>query len=170
MKRFGSIDNPVKYFVFALIAIAVILYFFLPRARKDVEVDPETGEERTVIRYVGGGLGRDRLLWNEIKREFEKTHPHIVLKFVRSFSPRKVDTMIAGGVAPDIISVGSDQVAYYLEAKALADLTDFIRQDPQLYRDLQPGGDFYDIMIEPFRVGERIYMIPIWYTPFVVFY
>jgi len=162
-------ENSVKVFIIALVALIVVIYFLLPEPREG-DLNPETGQPRTAITFVGGGLGRDRLLFAEIEQTFERQHPDIDLKFIRSTTNRKVDTMISGGVAPDILNIGHDRVAYYLEVGALADLTPFIEQDSALQKDLQPGGDFYEIMVEPFRTGDRTYMIPTWYTPFFIYY
>ncbi|MBN1348987.1 extracellular solute-binding protein [candidate division KSB1 bacterium] len=162
-------ENSVKVFIYGLIIAIILVYMVLPEPRKG-EINAETGEPRIAITFVGGGLGRDRLLFDEIERTFEKQHPNIDLKFIRSTTNRKVDTMISSGVSPDILNIGHDRVAYYLEVGALADLTPFIRDDPQLQRDLQAGGDFYEIMVEPFKTSDKIYMIPTWYTPFFIYY
>ncbi|MCI0512689.1 extracellular solute-binding protein [candidate division KSB1 bacterium] len=162
-------ENRVKYALIALFAAILVIYYLLPSPRKG-GLNPLTGKPRTVITFVGGGMGRDRLLFGEIEATFEQKYPGIDLKFIRSTAERKVDTMISGGVAPDILMIGHDRVAYYLEVNALADLTSLIAADSALSQDLQPGGDFYEIMLEPFRTRDKIFMLPTWYTPFFIYY
>ena len=162
-------EKSINYFIYGLIIILIPLYLILPEPRKGV-INPQTGLPKVVITYVGGGVGRDRELFAELEEKFEKKYPDVDLKFIRTTLPRKIDTMISGGVAPDIISVTADRVAYYFEVEALTDLTPFIDREKELKNDLETGGDFYNIMLEPFRSGDKIYMIPTWYVPFFIFY
>lgn len=163
-------NNPVNWFILFLCTAVVGLYLILPQPRQTVTHDPVTGKEKKTVTLVFGGLGRDRLVMNEVKEKFEAAHPDMAIKFIRTFSPRKVETMIAAGIAPDVLIVPYDKVPYYREAGAILDITSFVTNDPELYADLKEGGDFYDVLVEPFHVEGKIDMLPLWYTPFILYY
>ena len=161
-------DRSLQIAVVGLAVLAVVLFLFLPDPARD-----PSGADRVTITYCGGGLGRDRLMFDDLKAVFERRHPEIRLRFIRGTASleRKVDTMIAGGAAPDVLSVNVDQVAHYTEGGALLDLTPFILEDARLAADLEPAGDFYEILTRPFRSADGTWrLLPVWYTPFFVYY
>ncbi|MBN2446395.1 MAG: sugar ABC transporter substrate-binding protein, partial [Phycisphaerae bacterium] len=139
--------------------------------------------DKTVITLCRGGYKRDREQMREIKAAFEQKHPDICLNVIRSNVTRKADTMIAAGVAPDVLFVPCDTVDYYIQAGALRDLTPYIEQDPELRKafgrtlfddDGEGEPDFIEPLVTPF-VREvdgrrRLYAIPISYAPFFVYY
>src|SRR5262249_35214780 len=81
---------------------------------------------KTVLTLCKGGPKRDREEMKEFRAAFEKANPDIFLNIIQSELERKTDTMIAAGVAPDLIYVLCDRLEYYVEAGALLDLAPFI--------------------------------------------
>ena len=137
---------------------------------------------KTILTICRSAVKRDRLETRELKAAFEARHPDIFLHVIQSNLERKPDTMIAAGVAPDLVFVGVDKVNFYLEGDALLDLTPFVEADPEL-ADLRaamradpeaPPTDFFPQAVEPFvreRDGQRrLYAMPVNYTPFIVYY
>jgi multiple sugar transport system permease protein len=176
MVRFG---DPIRWLLGGLVLFAFVLYGFLPRPPA-ARPDPATGKPRTVVKLIGGHLERDRQMWRAIKEGFERDHPDLELNVLRGGgTDRKVDTMIAGGVAPDVIEIEFDKLYYYVEAKALLDLKPFIAADPELQRDIQGytdttgprPPDFFEFAVDAFRGAQgELFALPTWYLNFLVFY
>lgn len=177
MPRLG---DPTRWMLGGLLVFAAVLYWFLPRP-EDTALDRLTGKRKTVVTVMGGFVERDRQIWQAVEESFEREHPHIDLKVLRGAGePRKVDTMIAGGVAPDVLRIDSTNTYYYVEADALLDLAPFVASDVQLTRDVcgytdESGRlhkpDYFDFAIDAFR-GEngQLYALPTWYCNFFVYY
>ena len=66
-------EKSINYFIYSLVIIIILPYFILPEPRKG-EINPQTGEPRVVITYVGGGVGRDRALFAELEEKFEQKY------------------------------------------------------------------------------------------------
>ncbi len=158
--------------VAGLIAVAALCRFAM-REANPVPAD------KTVITLVRGGTKRDRDELRELLDAFHARNPDVFVKVIYASLERKADTMIAGGVAPDILYTGCDRISYYLEANALLDLTPFLDEDPELAGDLlgrSDGvrGDFYEETVRPFLREEngrrRLYLLPVNFTPWIVYY
>ena len=162
-----------------LLTLAVVLYWFLPRPDTQA-VNPATGDPRTLITVVGGFVERDRQMWAAVEDAFEHDHPDIDLKVLRGAGePRKLDSMIAAGVAPDVFRITSDNAYQYITAGTLRDLTAFIDADPALRYDVGfdagageqgPPPDYFDFSVAAFRLDNRLYALPMWYANFFVYY
>jgi multiple sugar transport system permease protein len=171
--------DPIRWMLVGLALAAFVLYWFLPRPRAP-HPNPRTGQPRTTVTVVGGFVERDRQMWHAIKEGFERDNPDLELKVLRGGgTDRKVDTMIAGGVAPDIIEIEFDKLYYYVNAGALLDLAPFVKADPQLQRDIQgytdstgrQPPDFFEFAVNAFRGAHgELYALPTWYLNFFVYY
>ncbi len=181
--------DPIRWLLGGLVLLVFVLYWLLPQPAVSGP-DPTTGRPRTVITVVGGFVERDRQMWQAIEEGFERDHPAIDLKVLRGGgTDRKVDTMIAGGVAPDVIQVEFDKLYYYVEADALLDLQPFVAADPELLSDITGAGptlpaevqaaddgracqpDFFEFALDAFRGAHgEVYALPTWYLNFFVFY
>ena len=118
-----------------------------------------------VLRWVVNSQERDLLFARAAKRAFEARHPAIRIQFIRSNEGRKVETMIAGGDAPDVLQYGLDRAHYFAEAKVLRDLTPLMSEEDKA--DLRA---FFPVALEPFVKEGRLYGLPWGYVPFVLFY
>lgn len=175
MQRGG---DPLHWMLAGLLVLAGVLYVFLPRPRAARQAG--SGRPKVVITCIGGQLERDRQMWQALEAGFERDHPDIDLHVLRGGgTQRKVDAMIAGGVAPDILEVNADNAHAYIEAGALRDLTPLVTGDPELARDVagytDAAGrwhepDYFAFALDAFRAGPRLYALPIWYCNFVVYY
>lgn len=176
MDRFG---DPTRWMLAGLLVVAGLLYLVLPRPPRGTTTD-EQGVQRTIITVIGGAFERDRQMWQAIEAGFERDHPEIDLQVMRGGgTQRKIDTMIAGGVAPDILEVQWEQVQHYMDAGALLDLAPFVAADPDLQRDIhgytdhtgrRHPPDFFEFAMEAFREGGHQYALPGWYINFFFFY
>ncbi len=176
LQTIANSDAGLAALVVGLLAVAGACWLAMRRA------NPIPVGDKTVITICRGGTKRDRLETRELKAAFEAAHPGIYLNVIQSNLERKPDTMIAAGVAPDILNVGVDKVDYYLDGDALLDLTPFIERDADL-ADLRAAvaagaeaaaSDFFPQTVTPFvrTVGgqRRLLAMPINYTPFIVYY
>ncbi|HEY3281821.1 MAG TPA: extracellular solute-binding protein [Armatimonadota bacterium] len=129
-----------------------------------LERPPEQRPGKVVLRWVVNSMERDQVFARAIKVAFEARNPDIVIQFIKSNEGSKVDTMIAGGDAPDILTVGTDSVYYYIEARALRDLSTLM--SPQERREL---AGYYPVTLAPFQRGSRLYARPWGFVPFILY-
>src|SRR5262249_54609660 len=94
-----------------------------------------------------------------------RAYPGVRIQFIKTNEGRKVETMISGGDAPDIINVGMDRLHYFVQAGVLRDLGPFMASP-----DLADLRSFFPATMAPFRQGEHVYAIPWGYVPFILFY
>lgn len=130
-----------------------------------LEQSPEAKPDGVTLRWVINSQERDVRFAEAAKRAFEAKHPGIHIQFIKTNEGRKVETMIAGGDAPDILSFGMDRVHYFVKARVVRDLTPFLTS-----ADRDDLKRFFPVTLEPFRDGERLYGLPWGYVPFILFY
>lgn len=118
-----------------------------------------------VLRWVVNSQERDQVFARALKQAFEARHPGIRIQFIKQNEGRKVDTMIAGGDAPDLIELHIDKLHYYVEAGILRDLTPML--SPAERADLKA---YFPVAREPFQREGQVYGIPWGYVPFLLFY
>src|SRR5258708_4873679 len=88
-----------------------------------LERSPEQRPGAVTLRWVINSQERDVQFGEAACKAFEASHPGIRIQFIKQSEGHKVEAMIAGGDAPDIVNVGMDQIHYYVEAGVLRDLT-----------------------------------------------
>jgi multiple sugar transport system permease protein len=140
------------------IAALLVLWFAL-------EQSPVQKGSAVVIRWVVNSQERDLLFANAARQAFEARHPDIRIQFIKSNEGNKVETMIAGGDAPDIVNVGMDRIHYYVSAHVLRDLTPFMNDG-----DRQDLTGYFPVTLAPFGQGGHVYGLPWGYVPFILFY
>jgi len=153
------VNGWLKLLLLILVLIAIGLYFLLEDA-SDL-----AGPDRITLTMVHGGFERDRIVAEMLKKRFEEVNPDLYLNIIRTSVERKVDAMIAGRVAPDILYIKFDEVAYHFKGETMLDLMPFISNDEELNLD-----DYYPQMLKPFTRSGRLYTLPCFYTPFIVYY
>ncbi|MBU0641518.1 MAG: extracellular solute-binding protein [Planctomycetes bacterium] len=176
LQALGSSDPGLLGMVAGLLVIAACCRFVM-REASPIPTD------KTVVTVCKGGPKRDRVEMKELRAAFAEARPDIYINVIQSNLQRKSDTMIAAGVPPDLVYVLCDKVDYYAASGALLDLVPLIAEDPELRRAFGrslfddptlPAGDFFQQTITPFvretNGRKRLYVLPVNYTPFVVYY
>src|SRR5215510_7150936 len=95
-----------------LIAALIPVWILLERS-------PEQQKGGAVLRWVVNSQERDQVFAQAARKAFEASHPGIRIQFIKTNEGNKVEAMIAGGDAPDIVSIGMDKVHYYVRANVL---------------------------------------------------
>lgn len=82
--------------------------------------------EVTVLRFAFWGSIKQQKFEEELIRAFEKEHPGIKVQpmTIGSRYPEKIQAMIVGNVAPDVLMVEMNQYAAWADRGVLVDLTD----------------------------------------------
>lgn len=132
-------------------------------------------KDKIVLTVAKAGSKRDRDELRELISAFTAKHPDIYPQVIASNLERKADTMIAAGTPPDVVFLGCDRVNSFIESGALLDLTPFVEADPELRAALfgGPNGeppDFYGPCVQPLMRDGKLYVLPVNYTPFLIFY
>ncbi|HEU4753151.1 MAG TPA: extracellular solute-binding protein, partial [Armatimonadota bacterium] len=160
--RFRSARSMLSFFRAAWLPLLILA---LVGAWIALEQPPERRGNGVVLRWVVNSQERDQVFARAAKRAFEAAHPGIRIQFIKQNEGRKVETMIAGGDAPDIVELHMDRLHYYVRAGILRDLTAFMT--PADRADLD---GFFSVSRQPFQQGGRVYGIPWGYVPFILFY
>jgi multiple sugar transport system substrate-binding protein len=123
--------------------------------------EPNPGLTANISTIANTGAGAESEAWNKRIDDFQAIHPNVRVDRLENVGQTfyallpTVETMIAGGRAPDTIRVGNFSAALFAARDALLPLDDFIANDPDLDWD-----DFYPVAQEAFRLDGRIYALP----------
>lgn len=142
-----------------LLLVALLALWFV------LEQSPEQRTGAVVLRWVVNSQERDQVFAQAAKRAFETRHPNIRIQFIKQNEGNKVETMIAGGDAPDVLDVGMGKLHYYVQANVLRDLTPYMTSADQA--DLS---HYFSVALAPFQQGDKTYGLPWGYVPFLLFY
>lgn len=130
-------------------------------------------DSRVTIRVANwGGAGDDSEFSQTIRAlyaEFEAQNPGIRIQ-VEGIpgSQEYVSKVLLSHVArsaPDIITLDASSSAVFIENGVLRDLTPFLSKSASFNLD-----DYYPNVVDIARRGERLYAIPMDFTPMVVYY
>jgi multiple sugar transport system substrate-binding protein len=123
---------------------------------------------KTVLRYYTWDDATGVKFINEVVDLFMEEHPDVEVK-VESASYgdywQKLQTMIAGGTAPDVFQINPDFLAVFAERNALANLNQFIAEDSDF--ELQ---DYFSEVIDLHMINDNLYVLPRDVAPSVLFY
>ncbi|RXZ83880.1 extracellular solute-binding protein [Paenibacillaceae bacterium] len=113
------------------------------------------------------GMGEEAKTLPKISEEFTKENPNITVK-VQSLpwaqGHEKMLTAVASKKGPDVIQMGTSWIPEFGEAGALADLTPYLEQYPELNPD-----NFYPGAVESAKFGDKYVGSP-WYVETRVLY
>lgn len=117
-----------------------------------------TGKISTI---ANTGAGAESAAWNKRIDDFIALNPGVEVERIEQVGQTfyallpTVQTMIAGGTAPDTLRVGNYSAALFATRDALMPLDDFIKNDPDVDFD-----DFYQGAQDAFKVDGKIYALP----------
>ncbi len=108
-------------------------------------------------------------LEREIREGFEALHPGVRVQIENIPGEgqyvSKLLLMFVSGKAPDVIHLDASSAAIFIDNGLLADLTPRIRSDAAFILD-----DFFQTVTDIARRDERLYAIPLDFTPLVMYY
>lgn len=112
--------------------------------------------EKVEIRFTWWGDTKRHELYNSIVDRFEEKYPNIKVK--REFGGwpeywEKLTTQIAGGNAPDVVSMHQFYVADYARRNALLELSDYVKENTI------NQGEFPESVVNSGKVDDKLYMI-----------
>lgn len=132
-------------------------------------IPPAGAQEAKIILRVGtGDSGEGLNPHQEIIAMFEEQNPDILVQLEavagRDYYARLL-TQVAAGAAPDIMQIGDDAVAQFVQAGALLPLDDFINGEYPLDTSIYLPG-----LLEPGQYEGKQYMLPKDYSPLGLYY
>jgi len=110
----------------------------------------------------------ERAANEELARQFEAANPGIKVKLTNDpalQAMQKLQTMIAGGSPPDVMSIHGAYFVQFALSGALMDLSERARADPELALD-----DFYPGLLELCKVNGRLYSLPRYTSVYALFF
>jgi len=155
-----------RYGLAAFGLIIVVLSGCTPRQPAEA---PETAKRPKTQITLFTWTPEDELRVNqELIAKFESEHPDIQVKLINDASHaamQKLQTMIAGGTPPDVMSIHGAFLIPLAAKGALYDLGKLARRDPNF--DI---GDFYPRLLELCRYKGILYSIPRYTSVYALFY
>ena len=150
-----------KSIIYLSIYFLIIIVFF------NCAKKPDKNTGRGEILFYTRFTPDEMTLWEESIKEFNKLYPDIKVKIENypyaQYWP-KLQTMIAAGVAPDVIFLESTRVPVFLEKDCLLPLNEFIKNG-----NLKET-DFDDGVIDAYKKDGNIYGLPNDIAMYAMFY
>lgn len=108
-------------------------------------------------------------LERRLRQEFEALYPGVRVQIEQipgdgQYAPKLLMMHVTGSV-PDVVSLDASSAAVFINNNVLRDLTPFVERDTTF--DL---GDYFENVVNIARRGERLYAIPLDFTPMVMYY
>jgi multiple sugar transport system substrate-binding protein len=105
----------------------------------------------------------------ELIKEFEKEHPDITVKIDNISGSKdamqKLETMFAAKTGPDVMSLHGAYYIGFADAGALADLNQFIKDDPDFHLE-----DIHPRLVELCKYKDALYSLPRYTSVYSIFY
>ncbi len=123
-----------------------------------------------VANWGGPAIDRNFLeLEREIREGFERQHPGVRVRVEQipghgQYAPKLIMMHVAGS-APDVVHLDASSAAIFVDNGVLLDLMPLADADPSFSLDL-----YFDEVVATMRRGERVYGIPLDFTPMVMYY
>jgi multiple sugar transport system substrate-binding protein len=120
------------------------------------EASGDGKDKKVEIRFTWWGDTKRHEVYNGIVDRFEEKYPNIKVK--REFGGwpeywEKLTTQIAGGNAPDVVSMHQFYVSDYARRKALLELSDYVSNDTINQKE------FAESVVNSGKVDDKLYMI-----------
>lgn len=134
---------------------------------------PAGGAAETVLRSANwSGPGNDPRflgLERELIQEFEGRRPGVRVQVEQIPGPglyeAKLLLMMLSGEPPDVLQLDASSAAVLVDNGLLLDLAPYMAADP----DFRPD-DYFDNVMEIARRGDRLFAVPLDFTPMVIVY
>ena len=130
-----------------------------------------SGGKANKIKYLMWGRPEEIKAVQNFITEFNKIYPEIKVEIIHTPDYyTKLQTMIAGGMPPDVMYMGSEYFPSFVKRGALLDLTPYIENDPDNVLEKFNINEFFAETLEPFKYENKYYGIPKDFTTLVVYY
>jgi multiple sugar transport system substrate-binding protein len=105
----------------------------------------------------------------EHREQFERQHPGVRVRMEQipghgQYAPKLLMMHVTGSVA-DVVTLDASSAAVFIDNNVLRDLTPFIERDADF--DLN---DYFENVVNIARRGEKLYAIPLDFTPMMMYY
>ncbi|MBP7748362.1 MAG: sugar ABC transporter substrate-binding protein [Phycisphaerae bacterium] len=159
----------MRVFVVATLFSAVVLLAILSRA----VVGRAAGSARIVLRVSNWGSPAVEsgfmTLEREIREEFEQMHPGVRVQFEQipgfgQYAPKLLMMHVSGSV-PDVIALDASSAAVFIDNGVVRDLAPLVAEDPEFRL-----ADYFERVVQIFRRDQRVYSIPLDFTPMMMYY
>lgn len=147
----------LKALLFSLISVFLLVGIVgCSSGDSSKETSGDGKDEKVEIRFTWWGDTKRHEVYNGIVDRFEEKYPNIKVK--REFGGwpeywEKLTTQIAGGNAPDVVSMHQFYVADYARRNALLELSDYVKEGTI------NQGDFAESVVNSGKVDDKLYMI-----------
>jgi len=105
------------------------------------------------------GSPADLALYEQAVKQFKAKNPAIDVEIISTpdFLPfiQKLQTMLAAGNPPDVITLGNEWFPAFVSKGAFLELTPFLQADPEVKLD-----DYFPISIDILKYGGKLYALP----------
>lgn len=148
---------------------AVVLLAILSRATRGRAASPP----QIVLRVANWGSpaveSSFMTLEREIRGEFERQHSGVRVQFEQipgfgQYAPKLLMMHVSGSV-PDVVALDASSAAVFINNGVVCDLAPFIARDPEFHL-----ADYFEKVVQIFRRDERVYSIPLDFTPMMLFF
>lgn len=120
------------------------------------------------VKISSWGDVKENAILTDLINDFQKAHPDIKVELQRvpwGDYNTKLLTQFAGGIAPDVIFVSTDNIADLYYRGVLEPLNSYLQADPEI--NLK---DFYPTLINRFTIDGNLYTVPRDISPVCVLY
>ena len=120
------------------------------------------------VKISSWGDVKENAILTDLINEFMKSHPDVKVELQRvpwGEYNTKLLTQYAGGIAPDVIFVSTDNIADLYYRHVLAPLDEYVKADPNF-----PVKDFYPTVMDRFTIDGSLYVIPRDISPVCLMY
>src|ERR1041384_4018813 len=110
------------------------------------------------IRFSSWGDVKENAILASLLADFQKVHPEIKVELTRvqySEYMTKLFTQFAGGIAPDVIFVSTDDALNLSARGILEPLDEYIKADPSF-----PVKDYWPSLIEDYTINGHLWAAP----------
>lgn len=158
----------MRKYVWAVVVVLIVGLFLAGCGKKEEQV--QSGKQKITYMFAGGSTNEEII--KEATALFKEKHPNIEVELI--YVPdwgaynNKIATAIASNTAPDVVALDVTMTGNFLRKNALLDLSDYINNDPEFQKikeDIFPA-----TLWHPITAGDKIYGIPAWQNPDVMYY
>lgn len=163
------LQNKIGKKVLGSLLVLVSILFFTTGCKSSKEADKKSNSDKKTITVMMWG---EKARWDaqeKLNQEFQKKYPDLEIKFIKVANQddywSKLQTMVAGGDAPDVAMQQEMLTPTYVAKGFMTDLTDYMANDPDFDKESLSESSY-----DQFIVNDKVYAIPTMTFTNVLFY